>query len=325
MMRLKASSSHTRVVVVKNKFPEKGRHMNTFAFNRATKIMLGLYIAVFSPLTIAEDITGKWCENGGPYTCYPPIDNKTSTYTCIDSTSITNADEHRLDWITTQTIHYYSNGFKNGKSKPGEEVLTFKRIGTAPTMRYQHVEENRDVRRLWQLQIQQSSMEMIYEQIPNSAEIPVIHRKTIYQRCNSDPDTTRFYTALVDCDGSGNYIAGVPAVIDNPLLWDLGENNISKSNCRIAARCWGGGWVAYAASNADETNKAAFGAACGSESRHDAKQQAINSCRLSGGTNCLNIVVSGFDGGDNDLKDTRHKGSKVETCRYGDCKIVSRR
>ena len=273
----------------------------------------------------ASELLGEWCENGGPYLCYPPIDNKKSEYVCTDGTSISKVADDHIVFVTRQTIHYYSDGFKNGKTRAHTIKNIFKRSSENGNNSYQ-LTENNDGREIHkQLRITDDLLQISFRKNSDDSDKPAVIGKINYQRCSDDLNKKTFYTALVDCGGSGDYIAGVPAVVNNPLIWDLGEKStINKSRCQVAARCWGGGWVAYAVSKQDTDNdKAAFGAACGTTDRHEAKQQAINSCRESGGTNCLSKVVSGYDNGSNELDDTAHKGTKVETCSYGNCQIVS--
>lgn len=272
----------------------------------------------------ANSLVGEWCENGGPYICYPPIDNKKSEFVCTDATRITKATDHAIEFVTQQTIHYYSNGFKNGKTRPKIIRQVFKRSAANNADTFELLEANRDEIINRELQITNNTLKLSFSRKSSSSDKPPVLGKINYQRCSDDPKKKSFYTALVDCGGSGDYITGVPAVVNNPLMWDLGEgSNIDRSKCQVAARCWGGGWVAYAKSDQSETDKAAFGAACGTENRHEAKQQAINSCRESGGTNCLSQVVSGYDDGSNELDDSTHKGDYLESCSYGECAIIS--
>lgn len=282
-------------------------------------------VITFTCSSHAASIVGEWCENGGPYLCYPPIDNKKSEYVCTDSTSVTKANDELVVFVTKQTIHYYSDGFKNGKTRTKLVKNIFKRSDKNIADRYEMIDSEDDNEIHRELRLEDNLLQISFRKKSSSSEKPAVVGKINYQRCSDDLNKKTFYTALVDCGGSGDYIAGVPAVVNNPLIWDLGENSsINKSKCQVAARCWGGGWVAYAISETDTDNdKAAFGAACGTENRHEAKQQAINSCRESGGTNCLSKVVSGYDTGSNELDDTAHKGSKVESCSYGNCQIIS--
>jgi len=272
----------------------------------------------------ATNLVGEWCENGGPYICYPPIDNKKPEFICTEGTRITKATEDAIELVTHQTIHYYSNGFKNGKTKPHLVKQVYKRAATNGTDVFELYEASRIEKIHRELKISADVIQLSFSRTSTSSEKPPIIGKINYQRCSDDPKKKSFYTALVDCGGSGDYITGIPAVVNNPLMWDLGEgSSIDKSKCQVAARCWGGGWVAYAKSDQSETDKAAFGAACGTENRHEAKQQAINSCRKSGGTNCLSQVVSGYDDGSNELDDSTHKGAYVESCSHGECAIIS--
>lgn len=290
------------------------------------KTILLITIYLFMPsINASTDLLGEWCENGGPYLCYPPIDNKKPEYICTDSTRITKATDDHIVFETTQTVHYYSDGFKNGKTSTARIRNIFKRNPENSPDQYQATEQGDNGRVLRELKVRENHIQMSFRRESLSSENPAIIGKINYQRCSDDEKKKSFYTALVDCGGSGDYIAGVPAVVNNPLIWDLGEkSSLDKSRCQVAARCWGGGWVAFAISEQDaDDDKEAFGAACGSQDRQEAKQQAINSCRESGGTNCLANVVSGFDDGSNDLDDTTHKGIKVESCSFGNCKSVS--
>ena len=289
------------------------------------KIAFVALCCIFSSASQASELLGDWCENGGPYLCYPPIDNKNSEYVCIDGTSVTKAEDNHIVFVTRQTIHYYSDGFKNGKTKTQTIKNIFKRHSENGSDHYELTEDNREQETHKQLRIKGDLLQISFSKKSADSDKPVVVGKINYQRCSDDPNKKTFYTALVDCGGSGDYIAGVPAVVNNPLIWDLGEKSkINKSRCQVAARCWGGGWVAYAVSEQDsDSDKAAFGAACGTDNRHEAKQQAINSCRESGGSNCLSRVVSGYDNGGNELDDTAHKGTKVETCSYGNCQLIS--
>jgi len=284
-----------------------------------------ILIQILPLVSNASSLIGEWCENGGPYVCYPPIDNKNSEYVCTDGTNISEADHDKIVFVTRKTIHYYSNGFKNGQTKPQIIKQIFKRVKSDNIDRFELSENSNDEEILRQLTIQGDTLQMAYNRQSKVADVPPSISKINYQRCSDDPKKKTFYTALIDCGGSGDYITGVPAVVNNPLMWDLGENKkIDKSTCQIAAKCWGGGWVAVAKSQQDgDESKEAFGAACGTENRHEAKQQAINSCRESGGTNCLAVVVSGYDDGSNGLDDSAHRGDYVESCKYGDCAIVS--
>lgn len=289
-----------------------------------------LFVVCISLPTIANsaNIIGEWCENGGPYLCYPPIDNKNYEYTCTDSTRITRVSNEAIEFVTEQTVHYYSGGFKNGKTHTNRIKEVFRRDTNGSSKRFIKTEKLRDEKIFKELSVSEELIQLSFRRKSTSSDNPAVVGKINYQRCSDDINKKTFYTALVDCGGSGDYIAGVPAVVNNPLIWDLGEKSAieDKTNCQIAARCWGGGWVAYAMSEpGTDSNKNAFGAACGTKNRHEAKQQAINSCRESGGTNCLSRVVSGYDNGSNELDDTSHKGTKVENCNYGNCKMLSSR
>ncbi|WP_455375636.1 hypothetical protein [Kaarinaea lacus] len=297
--------------------------MNDFVI----KVSLSVLILTLPIVSDATSLTGEWCENGGPYICYPPIDNKKSEFICIDGTTVTKATDDAIEFVTKQTIHYYSDGFKNGKTKPQFIKKIFKQTASSNDKVYELTETNRDEIIHRQLRVAKDTLQLSFSRKPTSSDKPPILGKINYQRCSNDTKKKSFYTALVDCGGSGDYITGVPAVVNNPLMWDLGEASaVDKSNCQVAAKCWGGGWVAFAKSDQQsETDKPAFGAACGTENRHEAKQQAINSCRESGGTNCLSQVVSGFDDGSNELDDSSHKGEYVESCSQGECAIISAR
>lgn len=291
-----------------------------------TKFFVPLSILLWSFTGNTASVIGEWCENGGPYLCYPPIDNKNHEYVCTDSTRISRINEDAVEFVTQQTIHYYSGGFKNGKTKAHTTKEIFRRDSDDQAGHYKIIEKNRGEKIQREMRVSDDLIQISFHKQSKSPDEPAVIGKINYQRCSDDIRKKTFYTALVDCGGSGDYIAGVPAVVNNPLIWDLGEQSAieDKTKCQVAARCWGGGWVAYAQSEPGTDNhKTAFGAACGTKDRHDAKQQAINSCRQSGGTNCLHEVVSGYDSGSNELDDTLHKGSKVEKCSYGDCKIVS--
>ena len=296
--------------------------INSFRISNIFVLALFVIYPVFGH---AMDVEGAWCENGGPYICYPPIDNKSPTYTCTEGTNITESSGNTLAFITNQTIHFYTDGFKNGNTQSIVLKKIFKRVPNVTTIIYEHKENNPQEKQYRKLVLKNNELEMSYRYGSLSTENPAVNGKINYQRCNHDPKKKTFYTALVDCGGSGDYIAGVPGVVNNPLLWDLGDKSVSKNSCQVAARCWGGGWVAFAYSKEWPSDKAAFGAACGSKNRKEAKQQAINSCRESGGTNCLHNVVSGFDDGSNDLDDSTHKGAKVENCSNGKCEVVSSR
>jgi len=270
---------------------------------------------------------GEWCENGGPYVCYPPIDNKNDEYICTDGTSITKAGEDSIEFETRQTVHFYSQGIKNGNTKPHVVKNIFRRASQNQDNAFELIETTggEEIRR--ELKISDDTLQLFTSKKQQTSEEPAIVSKINYQRCSDDPRKKTFYTALVDCGGSGDYITGVPAVVNNPLMWDLGESsNIDKSKCQVAAKCWGGGWVAFAKSAPeDQSDKEAFGAACGTKNRQEAKQQAINSCRESGGTNCLAEVVSGYDDGSNELNDHIHKGEYLESCSQGECAIISKK
>lgn len=287
-----------------------------------------LICLTFPTLGNAANIIGEWCENGGPYLCYPPIDNKNYEYVCTDSTRVTRVSDDAIEFVTQQTIHYYSGGFKNGKTHTDVIKEVFKRTSDGQANHFEKTEKSRTENISKQLNVSDDLIQLSFRRKSIDSDKPAVVGKINYQRCSDDINKKTFYTALVDCGGSGDYIAGVPAVVNNPLIWDLGEKSAieDKSKCQVAARCWGGGWVAYAISEPGTDNsKNAFGAACGTDNRHEAKQQAINSCRESGGTNCLSKVVSGYDNGANELDDTAHKGTRVESCSYGDCKVVSSR
>jgi len=287
-------------------------------------LLILILIVMLPGVVQAESLIGNWCENGGPYICYPPIENTTDTYACTDSTTIVKADDNTIDWVVNQTIHYYSDGFRNGKTKSLQIKRTFTRNSHYPGVMFEQTELLKDVQEQRQLKVDGQSLIMDYKQISETSDSPLVNTRASYQRCGTETARKQFYTALIDCGGSGDYIAGVPAVVNNPLLWDLGDSKANNRSCQVAAKCWGGGWVAFAYSKDQETSKSAFGAACGGTSRFDAKQQAINSCRQSGGTNCFYQVVSGYDNGNNSLADNIHKGEKVEFCRSGNCEAASR-
>ena len=294
--------------------------------DRLMTCLLFIAIAFFvnvAQLAGAASIEGQWCENGKPYTCYPPVTNQSDAYICTDSTVITKADAKSLQWNVKETLHFYSDGFMNGKSKSRQYSRQFIRQADATGNIYKHGEKSDAATRSYKLVAKDDEIDLVFEQIPLESDATRIHQNTIYRRCDEKLNKETYYTALVDCSGFGDYIAGVPAVIEDPLQWDSEDDEKHGATCRVAAKCWGGGWVAYAYSNESSQQSKAFGAACGSASRHDAKQQAINTCRESGGSNCLFTVVSGFDNGTTDSGNISHKGIKVESCSNGDCKILA--
>ena len=88
----------------------------------------------------ATDIVGNWCENGGPYVCFPSIDSKSPTYVCTDSTSVTKASERSIEFVTQQTVHYYNNGILSGNTKPRTVKKVFDRVSNNPALVFEHVE-----------------------------------------------------------------------------------------------------------------------------------------------------------------------------------------
>jgi len=286
--------------------------------------MIKQIISLTSMLTLtgvacAASIEGKWCQDGQPYTCYPPVQHDADTYICTNSTLVLNSTAESLEWVVSQTHHSYAGGITTGNAEPKQVRLKFKRNSDPLQKVYENsieVDHASEVRRLL---VKDDALLLEYTEIPDDPKAPRLNQKIRYARCDSEQNIHSFYTALVDCGGSGDYIAGVPAVVDNPLLWSQWENFSKNTHCRIAARCWGGGWVAFAYSKDDNDDNTAFGAACGGESRHDAKQQAINTCKQSGGSNCLYQVLSAFDGGAVDGIDGTNKGSKLESCYFGNC------
>ncbi|WP_455365939.1 hypothetical protein [Kaarinaea lacus] len=230
-----------------------------------------------------------------------------------------NSSAKSLEWVISQTHHTYVDGITNGSAQPRQVRLTFKRNADPLRKVYENSTEVDDIAQVRRLVVMDNSLLLELTEIPDDPKAPRLNQKFHYTRCASEQNTHSFYTALVDCGGSGDYIAGVPAVVDNPLLWSQWKNFSKNTHCRIAARCWGGGWVAFAYSKENNDDNTAFGAACGGESRHDAKQQAINTCKQSGGDNCLYQVLSAFDDGVSEGIDTTNKGSKLESCYYGNC------
>ena len=271
------------------------------------------------PTINGKNINGKWCQDGEPYICYPPVQYDSDTYVCTDSTIVNNASPNSLEWIINQTNHYYVGGITSGNSRPQQVRLTFNRSADPLQQSYENITHANDATQLRRLVVKDDSLLFELTQIPEDTKKPQLKEKTLYARCSSEKNAHYFYTALVDCGGSGDYIAGVPAVVDNPLLWSQWKSFSKNTHCRVAARCWGGGWVAFAYSKDENTDNTAFGAACGGESRHDAKQQAINTCKQSGGNNCLYQVLSAFDNGEAEGIDSTNKGSKLESCYYGNC------
>ncbi|WP_455206765.1 hypothetical protein [Kaarinaea lacus] len=277
-------------------------------------------VALILPfISYAASIEGKWCQDGQPYTCYPPVQHDADTYICTNSTTITNNTSGSLEWVVNQTLHYYTDGLTNGKTKDNQVRFKFTRSDDALQVIYKNTTEIADATQERSLVIGDDSLNLELLQIPDDKDAPQLNQKTVYARCDNDKLKYSYYTALIDCGGSGDFIAGVPAVVDNPLLWAPWDINNKSGACRVAARCWGGGWVAFAYSKDNNDSNTAFGAACGGSSRHDAKQQAINTCKQSGGNNCLYQVLSGYDGGAVDGIDSANKGSKLESCYYGNC------
>ncbi|WP_455221976.1 hypothetical protein [Kaarinaea lacus] len=274
---------------------------------------------LFTTAAYTASIEGKWCQDGESYICYPPVQYDSDVYTCTDSTSIHNASAESLEWVINQTHHYYVDGITNGNSQSKQVILKFKRSPDPLQHVYESKIHTNDTTQMRRLVVKEDSLFFEMTQIPDNSDAAQLKERTTYTRCSGDKNIHRFYTALVDCGGSGDYIAGVPAVVDNPLLWSQWKSFSKNTHCRIAARCWGGGWVAFAYSKDERDDNTAFGAACGGESRHDAKQQAINTCKQSGGDNCLYQVLSAFDNGVSEGIDATNKGSKLESCYYGNC------
>ncbi|MGD8566725.1 MAG: hypothetical protein PVJ39_01375 [Gammaproteobacteria bacterium] len=280
-------------------------------------------LSLLPALGVTASLEGQWCENGKPYACYPPVTNQSDHYVCTDSTTITRVGPKSLQWVVNETLHFYTDGLINGKTKRKQIITRFDRTDDSNTNVFEHREESEAVSRSRKLIVRNDDINVIFNQIPHEEDAVKIHQQTTYNRCDAALKNKTYYTALVDCGGTGDYIAGVPEVVDNPLLWNPGNErtNNYNSSCRLVTKCWGGGWAAYAASNDAGEGKKAFGASCGESSRHDAKAQAINTCRESGGTNCLLSVISGFDNGQTTSAVNNNKGIKVETCNYGDCNI----
>ncbi|MGD8641159.1 MAG: hypothetical protein PVG89_11060 [Gammaproteobacteria bacterium] len=275
---------------------------------------------VFPPVGDTATITGQWCENGKPYTCYPPVSNSSNTYVCTDSTSITDVKPDSLQWIIKETVHYYTDGVINGKTETRQRKTRFIRRGDADSRVFEHREDVQDASRSRKLTIDDDKLDVVFNQLPSKPGAVKVHRQTTYRRCDETLNKETYYTALVDCGGSGDYIAAVPEVIEDPLLWNPGRDLQYDDTCRVLAKCWGGGWAAYAISDDTGEGSQAFGAACGESSRHDAKAQAINTCRASGGRTCLFNVVSGYDDGSTNDNLSSQKGINTEYCNYGICK-----
>jgi len=278
-----------------------------------------LTVVTFPVIVQAADIEGRWCEDGQPYFCYPPVQHDTDTYVCTDSITIINSTPNSLEWIIDRTVHYYTNGLTNGASMPEQVKLKFTRTGDTPQTTFKNTTQIANAIHERRLVQSGGKLDLEFIQLPVNEKAPRLNQKTTYARCDSGKSKPSFYTALIDCGGSGDYIAGVPAVVDNPVLWAHWNIKNKRSSCKVAARCWGGGWVAFAYSKNNDNPNTAFGAACGGASRNDAKQQAINSCKQSGGDNCLYQVISGFDGAAVDGIDSTNKGSKLEGCYFGKC------
>jgi hypothetical protein len=288
--------------------------------NHLNSLLLLLLLPTLSP---AATIEGQWCDNGKPYACYPPVTNQSDHYVCTDSTTITQAGPKSLQWVVKETLHFYTDGLINGKTESKQVTTQFVNADESNANVFEHREDSDAASRSRKLIVRDDEINVVFNQIPHEPDAVTIHQQTSYKRCDTALNDKTYYTALVDCGGTGDYIAGVPEVIDNPLLWNPGNEPTKKygSSCRLVSKCWGGGWAAYAASNNAGEGKQAFGASCGESSRHDAKAQAINTCRESGGTNCLLTVISGFDNGQTTSAVNINKGIKVETCNYGDCNI----
>jgi hypothetical protein len=287
--------------------------------NMITRSVSFLITFLFTAVSNAASIDGKWCQDGQSYTCYPPVQHDSDTYTCTDSTTVLNSSADSLEWVINQTHYYYAAGITTGNNKPEQVRLKFKRITDPLQNIYENTSHTEDETHVRRILAKNDSLLLELTHIPDDAKAPRLNQKFSYTRCASNTKVHSFYTALVDCGGSGDYIAGVPAVVDNPLLWSQWKNFQKNTQCRIAARCWGGGWVAFAYSKDANDDTTAFGAACGGESRQDAKQQAINTCKESGGANCLYQVLSAYDHGAVDSIDGTNKGSRLESCYYGNC------
>ncbi|KPJ93050.1 MAG: hypothetical protein AMJ55_08825 [Gammaproteobacteria bacterium SG8_15] len=70
--------------------------------------MIKQIISLTSMLTLtgvacAASIEGKWCQDGQPYTCYPPVQHDADTYICTNSTLVLNSTAESLEWVVSQT------------------------------------------------------------------------------------------------------------------------------------------------------------------------------------------------------------------------------
>ena len=217
----------------------------------------------------------------------------------------------------------YADGITTGITKQQQQSFKFNREKDAQEVIYKNKIYTGEETKIRKLTVKDKQLTLEFFLTPDDEDQPTLKKRTSYARCDNEQTKHSFYTALVDCGGSGDYIAGVPSVVDNPLLWSQWKREFRADECRVAARCWGGGWVAFAYSKNDNKTNTAFGAACGGSSRKDAKQQAINTCKQSGGNNCLYQVLSGFDNGAVDGIDTTNKGTKLESCYFGKCEKLS--
>lgn len=280
-------------------------------------------LIIFPAASSSASLIGKWCPHGEPYTCYPPVQHDSDIYICTDSTTVVTASEETLDWVTNETHHYYTDGLTTGKTKAKQVRIIFSRDTDSQQLVYKSTYYTGDVTKLHRLTVKGNQLILEFIQTPDDSDAPHLKQQTAFARCDNEKTKHSFYTALIDCGGSGDYIAGVPSVVDNPLLWSQWKSDYKNNKCRVAARCWGGGWVAFAYSKDKDEKNTAFGAACGGSSRDDAKQQAINTCKQSGGNNCLYQVLSGYDDGTVDGIDGTNKGSKLESCYFGKCEKMS--
>jgi len=280
-------------------------------------------LIIFPAASPAENIVGKWCPHGQPYTCYPPVQHDSDTYKCTESTAVVAATDETLEWVANETHHIYVDGVTTGTTKSEQVKITFSRDTKSQQAVYISTNYTGDVTQLHRFTVKDNQLILEFIQTPEDSDAPHLNQQTSYARCDNEQSKQSFYTALIDCGGAGDYIAGVPSVVDNPLLWSQWKSDYKKNKCRVAARCWGGGWVAFSYSKDEDDKNTAFGAACGGTSRDDAKQQAINTCKQSGGKNCLYQVISGYDDGTVDGIDGTNKGSKLQSCYFGNCQKMS--
>ena len=137
-----------------------------------------LFITVASLVNVvqvanAASIEGQWCENGKPYTCYPPVTNQSDTYICTDSTVITKFSEKSLQWNVKETLHFYSDGFTNGKSKSRQYSRQFVHPADATGDIYEHREESDGSTRLYKLVTKDNEIDIVFEQIPNDSDATI--------------------------------------------------------------------------------------------------------------------------------------------------------